>query len=328
MGHRPAYPQVLEGVAALDIAAQQLVARLIEGEVLGAQVTGGGDAELGVGLEPLHILKRRVQHQIDLARGQRCQPGGIALDAEKSDRLDLTVARVSRAPPAVETLQLHPHVGLVLDQLERPGAVGIAHRKGLLLAVVVLRPLHPVLHAPGLVHDRHVEQLVGQHRVGRVELEIHRQPIDLADCGDALEREAALRGGAHRPLDREQHIVGGEHRAIVKLDPRPQLEAPAGGAGVLPTQRQRRLDLEGLVSVDQRVVDLVGDTGVVQQGHCMGVEGLGVESAGDAQRRSGGVGCRGQGRVQKANLQQHDLRQACQQPGCAGFQGRWHRGSR
>jgi len=63
---------------------------------------------------------------------------------------------------------------------------------------------------------------------------------------------------------------------------------PAGGAAHLPRRGQPRLQLEGLVTVHQRVVDLEGDARVVEQGDGVRVHRLRVEGAGHAQ--GGGVG--------------------------------------
>ena len=197
----------------------------------------------------------------------------------------------------------------------------------LLLAVEVLRLLHAVLLAPGLAHHRHHQQLLGQHRVGGVELEVDGQRVDLLHRPDALEREGALRGGPLRPLDREDGVVGGERAAVVEGDAGAQREAPGGRPGHLPAGGQRGFELEVCVAVEQGVVDLQGHPRVVQQGHRMRVHGLRVEGAGHAQHA--GRGRRGRRRQGLHQCQRRQ--QQCQRaPGgvaarrAGGGEGRWH----
>ena len=235
-----------------------------------------------------HVLERRVEHEIDLARAECGQPRRVGADAGEGHVVEVARALVGPAPPGVVALERDAHVGLVALEPERAGAHRIAHREHLLLAVEVLRLLGAVLRAPGLAHHRHVLQLLGPHRVGRGEHEVDRLLVDLLDGGQAAQRERALRRRPLRALDREDRVVGGERRAVVELDAAAQLEAPGRRVDHLPRLGQRRLELELLVARDQAVVDLERHARVVQQRQRVRVHRLRVERAGDAQR--GGVG--------------------------------------
>jgi hypothetical protein len=51
-------------------------------------------------LQALDVLVGRVEHQVDLARGQRGQPRGVALHGDEADLLQVAVRAVGPAPPA------------------------------------------------------------------------------------------------------------------------------------------------------------------------------------------------------------------------------------
>ena len=142
-----------------------------------------------------------------------------------------------------------------------------------------------MLLSPGLAHHRDQHHLVRQHRVGRGELEFDGRVVDLLDRADALELERALRRRGHGALQREHRIVGGEGRAVVEHHTRPQLEAPGRRVERLPRHGERAFELELLVVVDQRLVDLRDDARLVQQRQRMRINRLRIEAAGDAQRR-------------------------------------------
>ncbi len=113
--------------------------------------------------------------------------------------------------------------------------------------------------------------------------EVHRGGVDLLHLAQRGGIAGDLRAGLARTLHREHHVVGGEGRAVVELHARPQLEAPAGGRGLLPAQGQLRHDVERLVAHHQALVDLavhhVGQRLVLRER----VHGLGVARAGPAQ---------------------------------------------
>jgi hypothetical protein len=144
--------------------------------------------------------------------------------------------------------------------------------------------LDVVLLGPGLVHHRHVLQLLGQHGIGRFELDLQRQRVDLADGRHTLELEGALRRRFARTLQREHGVIRSEGCAIVELDARAQLEAPRGGRAHLPRQGQCGFELVAFIATDQRLVDLEVDARVVQQRHRMRVQRLRVKGRGHTQR--------------------------------------------
>src|SRR5688572_2246739 len=66
-------------------------------------------------------------------------------------------------------------------------------------------------------------------------------------------------GGLLRALEREDHVVGGEGRAVVELHSLAQREAPGGGTLLLPRRGERRDRGELPVVRDQPLEDLVVD---------------------------------------------------------------------
>ena len=281
--------------------------------------------DAGVGLQPRDVLVGRVQHHVDLARGQRGQPRGVGLDGDPAHLLQVAVARVGPAPPAVVAAQQGAHVGLVALQPHRAGAVGVADGVGLLLGVEVLRLRHAVLLAPGLAHDRHELQLLGQHGVGRLELDLHASAgRACAPRSTPLSWKARCEGGAIARSSENTTSSAVKGVPSWKLDARAQPEAPARGRRHLPGHGQRRLELELLVAADQRLVDLEHHARVVQQRQRMRVHGLRVEGRGDAQRGGvrGAAGQQeqreGQARRAKPARRRHERRVRKSAPGRAG----------
>jgi hypothetical protein len=64
---RTAHAQVLERIASLHIRELQFVARLVEAQVLRADVGGLRELEATLGLEPGDVLERRIDDEIHLA---------------------------------------------------------------------------------------------------------------------------------------------------------------------------------------------------------------------------------------------------------------------
>jgi len=80
--------------------------------------------------------------------------------------------------------------------------------------------------------------------------------VDLADLGDAVDVHLH---GALRLLDAavgEDHVVGGERRAVVELHALAQVEAPLRRRDLLPALGERGLDVVLLAVARERLVDV------------------------------------------------------------------------
>ena len=175
------------------------------------------------------------------------------------------------APPIRVALDHGLAVGLARDEAERAGAHRVVER------VIVALAEHDVfsgvvLLAPCLRHDVEAGHLGGQDRVGAVGLEIDGQVVDLARLLDGSDLAALGRVLGADALEREHHVIGGEGAAVLPFDIGAQVEAPDIGAGVLPADRQCRLEAEVLAVLDQALVD------VLQKRVLHGlIEGVGIQ---------------------------------------------------
>ena len=257
--HGAPHAQILERVAALDIGELQLRAALVEPEVLRADVGHLGDFEALLLFETRDVLVWRVDHEVDLARDQRGEPGGIRLNHDVDRLVDVAAA----APPIRVRDQGRAHIGFVGLELVGAGSVGIAYGVGFLPGVVVLRFDDAVRRAPRPAHHGDIDQLLRQNRVGRSEQEIDGQIVDLARFDDATELEGALRVLVQRALDGERDIVRSEQRSVVKLHARAKLEAPTLRLELLPRHGKRGLQREVAIARHQRIVDLADHPGLV-----------------------------------------------------------------
>ena len=274
------HAQVLERVLALDVAELQLVAALVETEILRSDIGGVGELESSFLLQTRDVLEGGIDDEVDLARYQRRHPRRVGLD----DDVDRLVDIAALAPPIRVGDQHGAGVGFVALEAVGPGAVGVANRVGLLPRIVILRLDDPVRRGPRLAHDADVHEFFRQHGVGRGEQEVDGQIVDLARRLDTTQLEGPLRILGQRPLDRKHDIVGGERCAIVKLDPGAELEAPAFRFHVLPRYGERGLEREIAVAAHQRIVNLTDHARVVLQCQRMRIHRLRVERARHALR--------------------------------------------
>ena len=150
-------------------------------------------------------------------------------------------------------------------QDERPGPVGVANGMRFLLAVVILRLQNTVFFRPGLAHHCNQPKLLWQHRIGRRQLYVDRQCINLADACDTTQLACALRSFRQRALDRKRRIVCSKGRPVMELHIRSQLEAPRGRFNRLPRNGKRWLELEVLIPVNQAFVNLCDDARLIEQ---------------------------------------------------------------
>ena len=149
-------------------------------------------------------------------------------------------------------------VGLELFEHERAGAVGVARGVGLLARpLVVGGPSHAVLLRPGLRHDGDLGELQPQRRVRPGGRDADGVIVDRLDRGDAVNVGSEVGRLGAGALDAEDHVIGGERRAVVEGHVRAQLELPGGRVQRLPGQGELRHDRQVGIDVEQRLVDLL-----------------------------------------------------------------------
>lgn len=82
--------------------------------------------------------------------------------------------------------------------------------------------------------------------------------VDRFDRRDAVDRASEIRRLRAGALDAEDHVRGGERRAVMKSHVRAQLELPGRWVQRLPHSGELRNDREVGIDVEQRLVDLLG----------------------------------------------------------------------
>ena len=249
---RLAHTNVVQRILALDVAVLQFGALDVEPDVNGAVFVAV--QYLGLLAQAIEILGGRVEHEVDFAGKQRGSARGILLDRRVDDFRHISFLR-RLAPPVfvfnVDGLDIH------LARLELVGACahGVATGIALFVVIEILRRGCAVLLRPRAAHDRKHRQLAKQDRVGSLQHDVDRQRIDRLDVLDPGDIGLELRGGRHRALEREDHVIGGKGGAIMELDPFAQLEAPECRVDLLPRCRKRWNDLELFVIANQWIVD-------------------------------------------------------------------------
>ena len=207
-------------------------------------------------------------------------PAGLDLGHLGRDLGDVAEVQVLEgglpAPVLVEGLEADDLVPLPLHEL--PGAG--AHRGG--------RPEGLVPHRLDvlLVHDREEHEPLEQQREGLVGDDVHGLRVDHLDLLDRADIAVLgrLLGLVDHPVEGVLHVRRGHDVPVVEADALADLELPLGVRDRLPGGRQRRLELELGVPVQQRVehVDVHEDPDPLEV-H-VGVEGRGVGHQGDGQR--------------------------------------------
>jgi hypothetical protein len=105
---RAPHAQVLEGVATLHAAIQQLVAELVHADEDDAALRPVDDLHAGRAAQPGDVARGRVEHEVDLARHQRRQARGVVGDGRVDGFGDVAA-------------QLPHHCGLRLKLVLMPG---------------------------------------------------------------------------------------------------------------------------------------------------------------------------------------------------------------
>ena len=308
---RLAHAQVLERVLALDVAAGQLVAELVQRQVHGAVFHHLHHLELGVGLDARQVLDAGVAHHVHLAREQRGNARGFGLDGGVGDFGDVAI-HLARVPPVRVGGEDDLLVGHPFLQHKRAGAHGVAVGIGFFLALDVLGLHRVVLLGPGTAHHAQLGQLVEQHGVGVLQEDVDGLAIHLGNAVHALGVDGVGGGLAHRALQRIDHVVRRHGRAVAELHALAQLEAHLRGADLLPRGGQHRFHLQrAAVEHDQRLVHRAVDA--VAQGTVlrMDVHGLDIAGTSPLERFCHGgqnTGCQGDGgRRQHRALELHSL---------------------
>jgi hypothetical protein len=242
---------VLERVLALDARVLQLVPVLVHAEEDRAQLGPGHHGGGAAGIDPLLVLQRHGVDPVNLAGEQRgdagCRVGDGGEDRLVEVRLDL-------APVAVELLEHGPHAGLVLGDHERAGAVlvqgGVARAGG----VGRRRLDDAVLLGPRLRHDHPGRELGDGDGVRLLQHHVDGEVVDLYELGVGRDVRGEVRARGPDALGGEEHVVGGEGRAVVELDVLAQVEAPASRLGRLPGFGQGGREFQVLVEGDEGLV--------------------------------------------------------------------------
>jgi hypothetical protein len=189
------------------------------------------DLDVRILLQARDVLRRGIEHEVDLAREERGDARGILLDRQVDDLVDVALVP---APP-VGVLHHHGlHVGVAALEDVRPRAVGVARGEGLLLAGEILGLEHVVLGRPRLAHHADLGEPGDQHRRGAVGDDVHGEVVDLLHFLDVADVGAEARGLHLRTGDGEHDVVGGEGRAVVELHVGAQLETHHRRAHALP----------------------------------------------------------------------------------------------
>ena len=196
--------------------------------------------DLGIVLELGEVGGRRILDQVDVARQQRRDARGVVAERPQDH---LRPGRLA-APVVVVALADDAAAALPFDELERAGAdqavAGIELGRGLALG---RRARHRLLR-----QDRQRREIERQQRRGAVGVDAQGQRIDDLE---ALHRAGVDRVGAgavghlRHALVGEDHVLGGEVRAVMELHVGPQLEFPGRVVDRLPRQREAGLAASG-----------------------------------------------------------------------------------
>ena len=273
---------VLERVLALDVRAAQLIAALVHRKENRPHLRAFDNLQFRVGLQLGHVLGRQVGEQIDIARQQGGDAGRVGLDRQIADFGHIAGARL--VPPVRVGDHRDLLVGLPAGDLVGPGAHCIAGGIVVIPGLVILRVGGLVFLSPGPAHDAEIDDVAQQDRVRCVQHHVDGVIVDLLDLLDAghvdLHRALRLADAAQG----EDHVVGGEGRAVLELDPFAQLEADLGRADVSPFGRQRRLDLVAGAVTGQAFIRMHQDGDGRRMVLRMRVHGQDVVLCGPAQR--------------------------------------------
>jgi hypothetical protein len=243
--HAHVAQRALDRLAVLALHERRVVAEMVQVQIDDAVGDGLRDRQLRVLLEPRHVGGRHLVDHVDVAGEQSGYARRIGLDAAEHHALPARLL----APILVVALHDDAVAGRVFHEFVRTGADGR-------LARVVVRRLRAL--AVLARDDEHLRHIVRHQRIGRRGLDVQRVVVDLherlAARVDAEARRAALDvGGA---LEAEDHVVGGERRAVVEAHVFAQLEFPGRRVDRLPGLGEVRGQALALVLPHQAVEDV------------------------------------------------------------------------
>ncbi len=229
---------------------------MVERDEDGAHFGSVDHLELGVPAQAGDVLRRQVGQHVDVARQQRGNARRVGLDRGVDHFGHVAIVLV---PPVAIDGHRDLLVGLPAGDLVGAGAVHVARGVVVFLGLVVLGVGGLVLFRPGLAHDPEVDDVAQQDRARRRKHHIDRVVVDLLDLADSgdVDLHRALR--LLDPAEREDHVVGGEGRAVVELDALAQFEANLGRADDGPLGGQGGLDLVVLGVACQSLVGVHQD---------------------------------------------------------------------
>jgi hypothetical protein len=115
-----------------------------------------------------------------------------------------------------------------------------------------------VFLAPLLAHDHGERDHVGQDREGTIGLDFDGEVAHLAHGLDVAQRGAHVGAVALGARKAEDHVVGGERRAVMEHHALAQLETPDVRRGLLPAGGQERRKAQVLVAPHEGFIDVGG----------------------------------------------------------------------
>ena len=215
-------------------------------------------------------VRRDLHHDVDAAREHLRHPRVGVRDRPEDHRFE----RRRTFPVALVAGDDDLGVRLPLGEHERTGARRIPAEIGAVLLHRVGRD-----DQPGRIGEVRQER-----RVGSVERELDGVLVDRLGVLDGGEEEREREGSGvvvgvvlvEHPVEVELDRLRVERRAVVEADAVSELEGVLGAVVAdRPALRERRLDLQGPVSVaNETVVDVHEDAEVVDRGDRVGIEGL------------------------------------------------------
>jgi hypothetical protein len=232
----------------------------------GGWSTRDADRDVGIGLIDRQHLARRPPRHVELSAQHARDVRRLLGQIDEAQLIKMGRA----APIAVEARQRDVAARHELLEAERAAAGGVAHQ----VAHVARRDLGLEAAADHL----------GELGERPVQGETDDMAVDLLDFLDHREHGAGGRGGlgVADALEAVDHVVGIDLAAVMEFCALAQEERPhpAVGRG-LPALGQLRLGGQGVIGVDQIVVDRAQQRPFLGAGRRMGVELVGRADIGD-----------------------------------------------
>jgi hypothetical protein len=133
----------------------------------------------------------------------------------------------------------------------------MARSVGLLCGIGSLGSEHPVLRRPVFGHDVDHADLHRQHCIRLGCNDAHGVGVHCFDLRYAFQDKVELGVLAAGTVEAENDVVSGQRRAVVEPHAVAELEFPGPGVYDAPRGRERRLQFQLEVNVQQSVIDLL-----------------------------------------------------------------------